>query len=1366
MKNADLPRPRKERWQPLRSGLVNLYRYDYEEFWYEDGHLLLRGNNGTGKSRVLALQLPFLLDGDVAPHRLEPDGDLSKKVEWNLLLGNKYPDRLGYTWLEFGRIDAEGREWFITLGCGLHAAEHRGLVGKWFFVTDQRIGRELALLTPQRIPLTKERLGESIGNRGAIYTTAGEYRKAVDRALFQLGDRYYPLVNLLVQLRQPQLSRHLDEKRLSDVLSEALPPLSEPIIADVAESFRSLDDDRSVLSSLRAAGTGVDAFLKEYGRYLQIAAFRRAASVRSEQTAYDSAREILRETSVLLAATEEHLRVKNTEIDGLELQEQSLTAALKTLSDSPEMQNARTLDRAQQQAADRKKDATTAEADLANAQTRRTELQRQAASMQATCAETLNQVEQYAATALVRSSEVAIDSKLASAMEAAYQQRWNDKGFHAATLKKWEDAIEARFSASRHLRGLNDEVRKAKDALDRASSEKVAAEDQVSSAAERKHSAYETHRRETELLVEACQSWINTLVELQPHSPDEILDAFRDWCDRAEGASPVHLAAAGAFAEATKRLSEEIVSLHAAASNEARAIEELEEEQRSLLDGIHAPPPPPHTRADGARDSKEGAPFWLLVDFVDGVPPAARAGIEAALESAGFLDAWVMPDGKLLDAAHDTVLIPALREEARGASLDGVLKPSIDRTDPRAAVVGENVVQAILRCISVGKETGPIWVDLDGTWQTGPMHGSWTKVEAQHIGQSAREASRRKRLSEIESELSHHKDLLNNLQAEKAAVERREHAAASESQRLPDDSGVRNAVAAMAQAALALDEARERLAEAEARVAQRRSEHKELSDRRYSTALDLKLDAWVEDLAGFESKVHELRNALSGFWPSLQSYAGALRGRANIEAMLTAAATEEDRRTDSLRQARQAAAIAEAEFKTLDSSVGASVKEILQKIEQARRGLETVLERLKEDRGRSGDLRVEAAKYAKDVERMSRDFDAAAIARDSACQKLQKLAAARLLQIAIPDLPGMESEWSATRALEVARTVANRLRDLDASDAAWTSSEKDIHHHIQILIETLQPHGHRPWYCPEDGVVSVIVNVQGKEWTMADLRNDLEVQIRDRQRILDEREIEILERHLIGEVSSHLHDLLHQAMDLVERMNVEIESRPMSTGMALRFKWEVGEEAPSGLDEVRRLLLRRDGTWSAGDRRLLGQFLQEQIKSVREHHEAGTWADHLKLALDYRTWHRFVVERQQDSRWQRLTRRTHGTGSGGEKAVALTIPQFAAAAAHYQSASPAAPRLILLDEAFVGIDNDMRSKCMGLLAAFDLDFIMTSEREWGCYPTLPGLAIYQLSARQGIDAVGVTRWVWNGRQRIRAEKPAFDSSVAITQAHT
>jgi hypothetical protein len=179
--------------------------------------------------------------------------------------------------------------------------------------------------------------------------------------------------------------------------------------------------------------------------------------------------------------------------------------------------------------------------------------------------------------------------------------------------------------------------------------------------------------------------------------------------------------------------------------------------------------------------------------------------------------------------------------------------------------------------------------------------------------------------------------------------------------------------------------------------------------------------------------------------------------------------------------------------------------------------------------------------------------------------------------------------------------------------------------------------------------------------------------------------------------------------------------------------------------------MRAGGTWSPRDREIIGAFLQQRIQAIRAARPAGTWQDHLGEALDYRRWHRFSIERRQDGVWRRLTRRTHGTGSGGEKAIALTIPQFAAAAAHYRSADQYAPRLIMLDEAFVGVDSDMRSKCMGLLATFDLDFVMTSEREWGCYPTLPGLAIYQLASRPGVDAVGVTRFVWNGRERLRVD---------------
>ncbi len=202
------------------------------------------------------------------------------------------------------------------------------------------------------------------------------------------------------------------------------------------------------------------------------------------------------------------------------------------------------------------------------------------------------------------------------------------------------------------------------------------------------------------------------------------------------------------------------------------------------------------------------------------------------------------------------------------------------------------------------------------------------------------------------------------------------------------------------------------------------------------------------------------------------------------------------------------------------------------------------------------------------------------------------------------------------------------------------------------------------------------------------------------KRILAAREREIIESHLLGEISTHLHHQLRRAEELLTVMNHEIETRPMSTGMKLKFTWLPHPDAPSGFEAIRPRLLATQATWSAAERRTIGDFLQQRIGDVRAKQDAGTWREHLAEAFDYRRWHRFGISRYQDARCSNpLTRRTHGTGSGGEKAIALTLPQLAAAAAHYKSASPAAPRLILLDEAFVGVDNDMRGKCFPICSA-------------------------------------------------------------------
>src|SRR5258708_3982713 len=115
-----LPAPGRIRWQPLRLGLVDLFHYDSEEFWFRDGHLLQRGNNGTGKSKVLSLTLPFLFDAQLKPSRVEPDGDPTKRMSWNLLL-RRHDRRMGYAWIEFGRLGEDGEPQYFTLGSGLSA---------------------------------------------------------------------------------------------------------------------------------------------------------------------------------------------------------------------------------------------------------------------------------------------------------------------------------------------------------------------------------------------------------------------------------------------------------------------------------------------------------------------------------------------------------------------------------------------------------------------------------------------------------------------------------------------------------------------------------------------------------------------------------------------------------------------------------------------------------------------------------------------------------------------------------------------------------------------------------------------------------------------------------------------------------------------------------------------------------------------------------------------------------------------------------------------------------------------------------------------------------------------------------------------
>jgi len=1368
-----LPRPtREDRFSPLRSGLLNLYRYDDQELWFEDGRLLVRGNNGTGKSRILALQLPFLFDGEVAPHRMEPDGDTAKRAEWNLLMAGRYPDRLGYTWLELGRRAPEhpAGEEFVTLGCGLQAAAGRGLTGRWFFVTRQRIGRDLFLVTPTGHALSRERLAESIGDAGAVYTTAVAYREAVDQALFGLGRlRYEALMNLLVGLRQPQLSRQLDEQRLSAALSEALAPLPAALVADVAESFRGLESDRDALESFRTASRAVEQFLAEYRRYAQMAARRRAQILRTQHSAYEAALRDLRLSEREVADAEQAGTVLDATTAQAKIDEEAASATASALAASPAMADAQALRRAREA-------ATRAEADVIRGQaaadkgaetSRRHQAEQQQAEADAVsarlelaaCAERLRRA---AAAIGIEARHLAVTANLdedASAADGAAADRL------PPLLRALGELLEDRRRALRHLRALRDSLRASDAAVEGAEAAARSAEADVADATDAQRRAADDLQRAAEALREQYRVWSAQALELAPPALEVLVDALAAWCAEPGGPSPIATATAASLSAALERLAAERSGVETRLGEARALLEALRQEKAQLEAGVHRPPPVPHTRDEAARQQREGAPLWRLVDFSDDVTAENRAGLEAALEAAGILDAWVTPEGRLLGADEtDVLLVVDGSRLPNGVHLGSVLRAAVDSRDARAAAVSAERLAALLSQIGMGADAASTcWVSSDGRFRIGPLDGRWTKPTAEHIGEGARQETRRRRLDALAVELEAADAEERRIVADLAAVGRRTDAAKREAASVPNDQPLRVAGASIEACSRTLQTLRSRLADAQANAGEARAARARHRAAYTQSATDVGLGGWLPELEGLEDAVSAYGAEIAALGPTLRQHHAAARRHDDSARRTQEAENEAAAAAAHVLELRGQAAALAADRDVLDSTVGAAAEDILARYAQAQKRVKA-LRAMRDDLAQQEHAALERTIRARSTGEQARTTVATTEEdRDRAAAGLARLAGTRLLGVALPDPPEDDPQgWSTTRTVELARRIEAALERIDASDAAWERSGKGLFSYVQTLEQALLPHGHQATTGLADDLVVVEVPFQGQTHTVAAFGKILAAEVVSRQMLLGAREREVLENHLVGEVSMHLHESLHAAERLVRQMNDELAARPMSTGMTLRFSWKPVEDGPSGLPEARKRLMRAGGTWTAAERDGLGAFLQQRIAAVRAANLAGSWQDDLAEALDYRRWHHFGVERLQDGDWKRLTRRTHGTGSGGEKAVALTLPQFAAAAAHYRSASPTAPRLILLDEVFVGVDSDMRSKCMGLLTTFDLDFVMTSEREWGCYPTVPGLAIYQLATRPGIDAVGVTRFVWNGRERRRVEPPVKGARAATT----
>lgn len=308
------------RWRLNRVGIINVWHYLDNEFSVAGGRLILRGSNGSGKSRALEMLLPYLLDAD----RRRMDATGSNKVSLDELMrtgsrGQK--NRIGYLWMELAGGDGDSASHgHLTIGAHVKYSESAHKSEVTFFTTNLRVGNELQLMSDHREPLSRDRLSEHIGAAN-LSKTAEQHREVIRNKVFGLQgdagrDRFIGLVQLLHTLRSPDVGNRIDEGKLPQILSDALPPLGEQTLLAAGEQLDGLTETQQAQQRLEATLGHTQRFLDSYRSYAAkvilgsthdlIAAAKAVDEARtSEKSLADSASELSNRHSKTLGRKQE-----------------------------------------------------------------------------------------------------------------------------------------------------------------------------------------------------------------------------------------------------------------------------------------------------------------------------------------------------------------------------------------------------------------------------------------------------------------------------------------------------------------------------------------------------------------------------------------------------------------------------------------------------------------------------------------------------------------------------------------------------------------------------------------------------------------------------------------------------------------------------------------------------------------------------------------------------------------------------------------------------------------------------------------------------------------------------------------------------
>lgn len=1371
-----------QRFRPTRAGIINLWDYRDQEFSFADGRLVLRGPNGSGKTKALEVLFPFVLDGRIEPRRLNPFAGEERTMKSNLLYRGQESAH-SYVWMEFGRGTREDPE-SVTVGIGMRASKQNDKVTRWYFVAEGRAGVDFSLLGADDRPLTKKQLAEQLGT-DALTDRPVDYRAAIDARMFGLGaQRYDQLINLILTLRRPQLAKNLDPKGLSQALTDGLRPLDDQLVLEAARSFSDMEEVGRALEGLARADQAATNFVGVYSKYLRVQArsdveqvSRRLEAVTHATTAHFAAAALKERRLQERAAAEKRFDDAERALDQAladreTLQRSSAYEGKQQLDDLAESAAKLKVSAAQQSERARK-----AQADLeqrTNEAARADSALKDSVAALARAEEDLQAAAEDAGIVWAALPSGARSDQFSTALRGHAEERDGDVRAVRDALSTVEKATTERTRADRSA------VR-ARDLLDAARASVTEAEAAVELARAQYASALRSWWSENSGLYDAAgigsaafdalDAAVPTIGGEDAPSLETVLaEVSADGLDRVR----IRRTEAGVTASA---LAEELTSMRT---------------ERELISAQHDDAPPPFAARASSRDGLVGAPLWQLIRFADGVDPAEAAGIEAALHAANLLDGWISPTGVPDALESEGYLLPvAAASRPSGRTLADVLEvePGTD--------VPESLVRDVLASIALGDDESEVTtIGVDGRFWQGLQRGRHVKDDAEFIGATARARRRAARIAELDASIGTSEEALAATRAEERNAGELLTGLTTAAKRLPKVAGIIKAQRSVTESAGAL-----RTSQAGA------------------TAADSELDLAIAELSSKEK--HLRTTAVAHRTPhtarDIDSLAAAIRHFENTGALVLRRRGEHVRESERSREAQnrleetaglaeelaEEAAIAEENhlqqvqrLEILSEKLGSTADQINLDLEKARDKIEAC--KVEQRGARKADKEAgEAIGKAEGACNTAQEGLRAALteALDDAA-RLAPYARKDLLTIlgvpvgasAGPDTytwPASESAWltveqilyriqSATspdEKIPVLPTVVHALHtalddatgSVKASESYRKSTRTSLTSALQEFDSQLASSGQDyrlQWDAP-DGLTVVRVQDEQGYSSVGDFADRIGEARSNQETLLTEHERRILEDALLTGLAQQIHERTVDARELIAQMATEMKQRKMSSGNTIGVHWVLADNLDEGARAISKLLDRDASALNADDLASMRAHFASEIRIARAAHPERSYPEILATTLDYRRWRVFSFTLiRGDGTEDRLTVARHSALSGGEQSVSLHLPLFAAAHVMLSSADPHSPRLLALDEAFAGVDDNGRGELLGLSVQFDLDLFMTGYDLWITYSDVPGCAHYDLAHSTAENTVSAALLVWENGE-LFAEHDGTDLAAAL-----